>query len=83
MPFLFGIKYTDYYYVENLNVQIRVNTALLIVMVLFRIYHIERCAMISTYFMSDRAYRVSAIYGVNLGYKFALRSVYKTYPYIF
>jgi hypothetical protein len=83
MPFFFGIKYNDYYYTENLNVKIHVNTALFVIMVIFRIYHIERSAMISTYFMSDRAYRVSAIYGIDLGYKFALRSFYKTYPYVF
>jgi hypothetical protein len=82
MPFLQDVEYTDYYYGEGVNVKIHLNTALLVIMVLFRIYHVERCVLISTYYMSDRAYRVSMIYGRALGYSFALKSIYKTYPFI-
>jgi hypothetical protein len=82
MPFLHDVEYTDYYYVEDVNVKIHLNTALFVIMVLCRVYHVESCVLISTYYMSDRAYRVSLIYGRALGYSFALKSIYKTHPFI-
>jgi hypothetical protein len=82
MPFLYDVKYTDYYHVEGVDVRIHLNTALLVIMVLCRIYHVESCVLISTYYMSDCAYRVSLIYGRALGYGFALKSIYKTHPFM-
>lgn len=42
MPFLYKVKYEDYYYVEQLDVKLQVNTILMFLMFLFRIYHAKR-----------------------------------------
>ena len=83
MPFLYKVKYTDHNYVDGVDVKVQVNTILFILMVLIRLYHINRSIMISSEFMSNRANRVAPIYGVKAGYTFCLRSIFRAYPFIF
>ena len=83
MPFLYKVKYEDYYYGENIDVKLQVNTVLLFLMFIFRIYHFKRSILISTHFMNDRATRVWSTWGVNNGYKYWMRAVFKENPLLF
>ena len=83
MPFLYDSQYNEYYYIDKVYVKAQVNTILLVLMLLIRIYHFARAILVSSYYMSDRAYRVSNIYGVHIGYRFALKSIFKWQPFIF
>lgn len=58
MPFLYNITYEEFIYVDQVKVRVMVNTILLILMILIRLYHIVRIVLISSYFMSSRAARV-------------------------
>ena len=83
MPFLYKTKYQDFYYVERVSVKIQVNTMLLFFMIILRIYVVTKGVLISTYFMSDRATRVWAIYGVHNGYRYWVRAIFRENPFIF
>lgn len=82
MPFLYKSKYNEYYYIEKLHVKAHINTILLVLMILIRIYHFARAILAGSYYMSDRAYRVSSIYGVRIGYRFAIKSIFRWQPFI-
>lgn len=70
MPFLLNVTYSEFYYVDRVSVDAKINTILFIVMVLSRLYHLMKSILISTYYMTTRAYRVTSIYGVSSSYLF-------------
>ncbi|CAI2364887.1 unnamed protein product [Moneuplotes crassus] len=83
MPFFYKVQYEDYYYVDGETVRLQLNTMLMLLMVIIRIYHAKRCYLISTEFMTDRANRVCPIYGVRNGYRYCIRAVFKKNPFVF
>lgn len=83
MPFLYKETYEDFYYVDNVFVHVQINTALLILMIVLRTYHIYRCILVSSYYMSDRAIRMCFVFGVNNDYTYAFRALFRDNPYLF
>lgn len=47
MPFLYDVQYNEFLYIDMKTVKAQVNTILFCMMVLFRVYHIQRAVIVS------------------------------------
>ena len=81
MPYPFTMKSTfkEKIYLTNYYAQKRVDTVLLSLMYFFRVYHLFYFRMSISYFMSNKAYRIWNIYGVNWTQNYAFKWIFKNH----
>ncbi|CAI2359204.1 unnamed protein product [Moneuplotes crassus] len=79
MPFLCNTTFNEQVYPLNISLPKRVDTVLFIAMVHIRAYHLCRPFLLSSDYMTNRAYRVCNISRTDCSYWFAIRSVFKAY----
>jgi hypothetical protein len=70
-PWFYNLSYPNYN--NNKVFDMYMNTPLLTFMMLYRTYHIVKIILNQSMFMSSRGERISKVFGIHHGYRFAIK----------
>lgn len=80
-PFIWNTMYKEKYDDYKATISNRVNDIFLLIMCLFRTYHIVRCSLTLSQFMNVRSQRVCQMSGSDASFMFTIKALMKKKPY--